>query len=284
MSTRKTLVIIGMVVILVGLIDSASAMDANEPATQDNQIRSRSDLTVLNYGGGQSAGAYDGAAVGDDIRALLDFDLPGDLAGQLVKSAKIRMEMFLVGTGLRPLEFRRLTQDWVEGDGLGDAWIASDWDSYNYTIPGDNGTQQPWPGGAGAINDSVLEDPTFTPPAQVAYQATGTFWEIDVTNSIQSAANGEPFEGFLIRYEVETDDTDSWFAFWSTESSNNAPVLLIDYGPPANCAEALAAGFSLLADLNSDCFVNLADFAMFASQWLQCIDPSDQDCDEPWAQ
>lgn len=38
----------------------------------------------------------------------------------------------------------------------------------------------------------------------------------------------------------------------------------------------------LRADLNSDCDVNLADFADFAGQWLLCSDPADSACDGDW--
>ena len=34
-----------------------------------------------------------------------------------------------------------------------------------------------------------------------------------------------------------------------------------------------------IADLNKDGYVTLADFAILASQWLQCTDPADDECD-----
>jgi len=34
----------------------------------------------------------------------------------------------------------------------------------------------------------------------------------------------------------------------------------------------------LPADLNGDCYVNWADFGLFASEWLQCTNPLDPDC------
>lgn len=51
---------------------------------------------------------------------------------------------------------------------------------------------------------------------------------------------------------------------------------------PANCEEARARGFGLIADLNSDCVVEWADFGIFAGQWQQCTDPQDPTCDAPW--
>jgi len=38
----------------------------------------------------------------------------------------------------------------------------------------------------------------------------------------------------------------------------------------------------LTADKNLDCYVNLADFALFASHWLWCTDPADSNCDQYW--
>ena len=45
---------------------------------------------------------------------------------------------------------------------------------------------------------------------------------------------------------------------------------------PTACGES---GTEYLpADVNQDCYVNLADFAMMAQQWLLCTNPEDQDC------
>lgn len=45
---------------------------------------------------------------------------------------------------------------------------------------------------------------------------------------------------------------------------------------PTACGES---GTEYLpADLNYDCHVNIADFAMMAQQWLLCTDPEEQDC------
>jgi len=34
----------------------------------------------------------------------------------------------------------------------------------------------------------------------------------------------------------------------------------------------------LLGDLNNDCYVNFADFAILAGRWLDCTEPTDADC------
>ncbi len=45
-----------------------------------------------------------------------------------------------------------------------------------------------------------------------------------------------------------------------------------------DCAAAIAAGIYLPADINLDCVVDLADFAIMASQWMDCNDPSGVNC------
>ena len=51
---------------------------------------------------------------------------------------------------------------------------------------------------------------------------------------------------------------------------------------PASCADSIARGYGLPADLNEDCYVNMPDFSVLANQWLHCSDPNDVDCDPFW--
>ena len=51
---------------------------------------------------------------------------------------------------------------------------------------------------------------------------------------------------------------------------------------PANCNEALQQGHGIGTDLNSDCYVNIADFSIATGYWLDCIDPCDVSCTRPW--
>lgn len=79
-----------------------------------------------------------------------------------------------------------------------------------------------------------------------------------------------------------------------TFGTENLPAgVSIDYGtgndsaitlvyPPETCADVQAMGYRLSADLNEDCYVEWADFGIFASQWQQCLDPQDASCDSPW--
>lgn len=47
---------------------------------------------------------------------------------------------------------------------------------------------------------------------------------------------------------------------------------------PATCSDARNMGQAIPQDLNHDCHVDLADFAMVAEQWQTCNDPLGQDC------
>jgi len=51
------------------------------------------------------------------------------------------------------------------------------------------------------------------------------------------------------------------------------PLLL-----PGDCAEAIEKKLNTASDLNSDCTVDLTDLSIFTQNWLQCIDPQDENC------
>ncbi|OHB58156.1 MAG: hypothetical protein A2Y12_07790 [Planctomycetes bacterium GWF2_42_9] len=53
------------------------------------------------------------------------------------------------------------------------------------------------------------------------------------------------------------------------------------YNPPADCAAAIAMGFKNYFDVNNDCYVNFKDFAQFAQNWMDCVNPNDSTCSEP---
>ncbi|MCG8581900.1 MAG: hypothetical protein MI866_18380, partial [Bacteroidales bacterium] len=48
------------------------------------------------------------------------------------------------------------------------------------------------------------------------------------------------------------------------------------------CQHAIDDGRRILTDLNSDCYVNIKDFAILAADWLKCNDPEGDDCEWPW--
>ena len=41
-------------------------------------------------------------------------------------------------------------------------------------------------------------------------------------------------------------------------------------------------GFGIASDLTGDCYVLIDDFATLASEYLDCVDPTDNNCDHPW--
>lgn len=57
---------------------------------------------------------------------------------------------------------------------------------------------------------------------------------------------------------------------------------LYDLAPPADCEAAIVKGYRSEGDFNNNCRVDMADFAEFASMWLDCIDPDDGNCSRPW--
>ena len=271
-----------VVMILALFVPASADVLSGIYATKDSEINSRSDLTVINYGLNTMAAAHKSGS--KDLRSVIHFDPNAvdyltPIAGTTINSAILRLQVnHTSGVEVGPLEVRRLTQWWNEG--TGGAWVGVDWDSYDYSTPGSSGSQLPWPGGPGALADSVAENPTFM-GGPAGYLEVGVFNDIDVTASLQAAANGDPFEGFLIKF-VEEGTGDDWFGVWTKDSSETPAELIIDYGPPDTCAEVLAMGHSIQVDLNDDCYVNLADFAIFAAQWLDCIDPTDASCAKPW--
>jgi hypothetical protein len=60
---------------------------------------------------------------------------------------------------------------------------------------------------------------------------------------------------------------------YSTEAIDTTPV---------NCSDALAKGYKLGGDLNSDCAVDFKDLNLLVGQWLNCVVPGDAGCSQPW--
>lgn len=50
----------------------------------------------------------------------------------------------------------------------------------------------------------------------------------------------------------------------------------------ANCEKVKLDGLLMQADVNEDCYVNLADVAMMAEDWLECNDPQNVECLNPY--
>jgi hypothetical protein len=58
--------------------------------------------------------------------------------------------------------------------------------------------------------------------------------------------------------------------------------LLLTYGSPVNCEDIGPMGYGLAFDLNKDCHIDLKDFSLLALQWLECVEPTDANCQKPW--
>lgn len=50
---------------------------------------------------------------------------------------------------------------------------------------------------------------------------------------------------------------------------------------PTTCEAVVNSGFGFTSDLNEDCYVNIEDFAIMATEWLTCNDPTDPTCELP---
>jgi len=49
-----------------------------------------------------------------------------------------------------------------------------------------------------------------------------------------------------------------------------------------DCNTVRSFGYKLYSDLNGDCYANFKDVAVFAQEWLECINPIDPNCTHPW--
>ncbi|MFI4912210.1 MAG: hypothetical protein ACIAQZ_11140 [Sedimentisphaeraceae bacterium JB056] len=77
-----------------------------------------------------------------------------------------------------------------------------------------------------------------------------------------------------------TDDlVDSPFVSYEIVQNGEYEELQVTFFTPEDCADVIAGGFALAADANHDCYVTIADFAIMASQWLSCNDPTDAECE-----
>lgn len=52
--------------------------------------------------------------------------------------------------------------------------------------------------------------------------------------------------------------------------------------PINTCQDVWMINSGLAGDLNQDCYVDLQDASLLFSQWLQCYDPTDEQCRSPW--
>jgi len=133
----------------------------------------------------------------------------------------------------------------------------------------------------------------------IQYSTTGTAdpadWVTIYEGQIPMADSGPPsyetpvslvvdFGGAAARYVVITADAGIDMN-WSNGGSDRVGLSEVRFEQipaPGDCSEAIASGFYIASDLNRDCYVNWADFAVFTSDWLRCVDPQDANCERPW--
>lgn len=74
-------------------------------------------------------------------------------------------------------------------------------------------------------------------------------------------------------------------AIWGAQSGSDGALSMdqireywLDSQRPINCDVVHEFGFGINGDLNQDCYVEWADFGIFASNWQSCNDPNDPNC------
>lgn len=129
--------------------------------------------------------------------------------------------------------------------------------------------------GTTPASDQVAISNTAENPAVL-----GWYW-FDVTVDVVGWLDGSlTNNGLLIVCSMETDNWTNFF--FSAAGEANAPQLELEIENPAICADAIARGYRIVADLNEDCYVEWADFGIFAAHWQMCNDPAQTSCDHPW--
>ena len=151
-------------------------------------------------------------------------------------------------------------------------------------------------------------DRTYSRLTGLGYDQTGEGDDLDGFGWVEVNVNMD-FENtnMVTRWRDVDDNTGASPGNWHVmQSASVLPFLAFDYveltgltwseqqyfdnltvtstlpPPPTNCAEAIAAGYGLLGDFNKDCRTNLLDMALFAQDWLRCIDPNGDSCEHPW--
>lgn len=285
-----TLPAVGAVVNVSGAVD-----------TQDTWVNDFIDGSKdYNYGASAviEIGDLDGDAdtYDDDQRhGLIKFDLTGVAAlatiGQKVVVNSATLTMYYTGSGDPDIvvAFYPIlagNADWVEGSGNGTAAannVEPNWgyktNHWDFWASGQDGL-------LGENVDFIDTDPNFAPLMDcvdndqigVDASATATLIADVVTGWINDAASNG---GLLFKQKVSTTSLVT-FASSDNGDAGKVPVLSIDYSiVPLECGDT---GTGLLeADLSgpgdeADCKVDSFDLAAFMSEWLDCSNPFDAQC------
>ena len=151
---------------------------------------------------------------------------------------------------------------------------ADTWYQLVWTIEGPRGSQRH----KYYIDGQIVY--ASTPEYTMDY-LTSTSSRLGITwvNSSQEYRN--PFGGDIDQVDIydvtlSSADVDSLYALGPSTSTSTDPA------PPELCSDVISAGHQQPLDFDGDCYVGLSDFAVFAQQWLDCMDPTDNTCDTPW--
>ena len=115
----------------------------------------------------------------------------------------------------------------------------------------------------GVLEVAIDPDPYWTGPIPAGCRA-----HLSDTSMFTQLING--MDNFFIFDSVLTQSQ-----VQNLMSTNRVPTIA------TTCGE-VDDYFISVADLNTDCYVDLLDFAVFANIWLQCVQPGDPLCNEPW--
>ena len=156
---------------------------------------------------------------------------------------------------------------------------------YEYTLSAWCRPSTPdWPAGVGVILEIIwfpFPDGTMDDYSQrISRDTVVTFVPGEYDYSIWTLVSGvitAPAEAESALVLVGNKDGAGWTSGIWDDVSLTVPEL-----PPMSCADVFDRGYGLEADLNADCAVDLVDFGMFASQWLMCDEPQDQNCQPTW--
>ena len=166
---------------------------------------------------------------------------------------------------------------WIELD-LGQVYYVSDMRIWNYNV-------------AGLVNRGAKG---ITVEYSMVGGTSSANWTTGYTGAVpQAQAQGSgpstvdrviDFAGIQARYIVLTVaeyPNQNYYASYAIEAGLSE-VQFYEYLGPEDCADAIVEGYGKKADLNSDCYLDLLDFAIIMKGWLTCMDPTDENCDHPW--
>ena len=216
-----------------------------------------------------SSGAGENVFVGKSIagvirRGLLKFDVVSSVPpGSKVNGVMLTLHMSRTRSGSQTVYVHRVLADWGEansiptsgGGGSGgpaapnDAtWLHTFYDTDFWSSPGGDFVAAP----SAAIDVNEVGFYTFGSTAGMI---------ADVKNWVDNPASD--FGWILIGNEISAGRTSKRFDSRENATWGFRPMLTVNFTPPNGCTEPAKS------DLNGDCKVNLADFAIMSADWLK---------------